>query len=145
MRAVLRKLRGIIGTGVAGSAAWTAFSSAVLALGGNWGQILAGLLPNALFGFTLGATFAVVLSVAEQRSRFDELSLGGVAFCGWLAGVIVAGGSMLFRGLGAWELLVAYPLPAAGLAAGIFALARRGRDIDLVEGAEEPLLIPKED
>jgi hypothetical protein len=49
---------------------------------------------------------------------------------------------MLLNGLGNWELLMAYSLPAAGIAAGIFAVARRTKDTKLIESDGEQPLIP---
>jgi hypothetical protein len=139
---VLRRLRGLIGTGLAGAFAWVAFSAGLLALGVRWDLILANTPANAVLGFTLGVTFGVILSVVERRTRFEDLSLGRVAFSGWMAGILVAAASMLLNGLGHWELLIAYSLPAAGIAAGIFAVGKRAGKTKLIEGDDEQRLIP---
>jgi hypothetical protein len=142
VKRLLRRFRGIIGIGLAGVFAWVAFTAGLLALGGRWDLILANAPANAVLGFTLGATFGVVLSVVEGRTQFEELSVGKVAFSGWVAGILVAVGSMLLNGLKHWELLIAYSLPAAGIAAGIFAVARRAGDAKVIEGDDEQPLIP---
>jgi hypothetical protein len=126
----LRRIRGVIGTGVTWAVGWVAVTGAFLGLGGSWDLFLASALQTAMTGFIIGSSFAVILSVAERRSHFGDLSLWGVAGCGWIAGFFVAGIGGTLNGLSGWlsELFVALMV---GLQAGVFglatfAIARRG-------------------
>jgi hypothetical protein len=130
----------VVGTGFAWAVGWVAVSGIFLGLGGSWDLFLGSALRTTLTGFIIGSSFAVVLSIAERRSRFEDLSLWGVAGCAWIAGFLVAGVSGLFNGVAGWlsELFVALMV---GLQAGVFglatyALAKRGEP-KMVDGADD--------
>ena len=86
-------------------------------------------------GFLGGVVFSVVLAIAARRRRLEELSLGGVAAWGALAGLVV--GSLPFIVGDATSELPVWLLPtvvvgsltllSAGSAAATLALARRGQ------------------
>ena len=133
----------MIGTGLTWAAGWLAVTGVFLGLGGTWDQFLQTALQTALTGFIIGSSFAVILSIAERRSQFEDLSLWGVAGCGWFAGFLVAGLSGVLNGVSGWfsELFVALMVgPQAGVfGLATFALARRG-DPHLIEEADDQVL-----
>lgn len=140
---------GIVDTEV-DMAQWTRRVRGVLGLGVLWGigmagvggviELLDNLFPGALPfaravdmwpqtlaipGFLGGALFGIVLSVAQRRRRFDELSLPGFAAWGAVGGVFLGalgtllGAPIAFVGISA--------LVSAGAATGSLALARRSQ------------------
>lgn len=77
----------------------------------------------AIPGFIAGALFSVLLSTAERRSRFDELSLARFAGLGAASGLLLTAflaasgiGDMAFPALIARALLIGVPLTVLGAA-----------------------------
>jgi len=160
----LRRLRGVVGMGVAWGVIW--------AVGGLLIGVASNLLPFlpwhyffsvwdalALPGFLGGCLFAGVVAAAAKRDRFDELSLPRVAAWGAVGGLLVSlippamgavGLVHLREGLsmGAVWAVVAPPLVllSAASAAVSLLLARiaEGRVEDADEDAESLLLSPGE-
>ena len=114
------------------------------------GAAAAGLaFPLAVSGFLLGATFSAVLTLAEGRRTFDEMSLPRFATLGALGGtlltVLLALIGMSFPSPIGWVIAVgALTLLGAGSAAGSLALARRSEDRELLEAGEEALGLTEE-
>ena len=140
MGTLLRRIRAVIGTGLTWAVGWAVLTVGLLGLGGQWGMALARVIPSALGGFIIGSSFAVVLSVAERRSRLEDLSLWGVAGSGWIAGILVAGIAALSGGVTNVLYTLVYVL-MVGLISGVFGagtymLAKRG-DTKLIEGEGE--------
>jgi hypothetical protein len=99
------------------------------------------LLDTALFplaGFVGGASFSLILGIAERRRSFDEMSLPRFAAWGAIGGLLMfglaggAGGSVY--GMVVNGTIMA--LMCAGSAAGTLALARRADRRELLEARE---------
>lgn len=142
MTRFLRRLRGIIGTGLTWAAAWIGLGAGLGALAGFPLTFLARIaLTNSIGGFLAGATFAVILSIAERNRSLSDLSLKRVA--GW-GGV---GGGLLSLIPMAFGMPLAYLLGpivingsiGAGLAVGSVILARRADARELTPGGGDVL------
>ena len=132
MKRFLRRLRGIIGTGLTWAVGWTVINTGLVLLAGLPLRFFGAIaLSNLVSGFLAGGTFAVILSIAERRRSLEDLSLKRAAQWGGIGGI--------FLRLAALPLIlpVGLPLPSilmplvidsltgAGLASGSVALARR--------------------
>jgi hypothetical protein len=144
MRGLLRRLRGILGTGLTWAFGWAGVSVVLSMLGGLPLQYFGQVVLSGLFrGFIAGGAFAVIFSIAERRHALEDLSLKRVAVWGGI------GGSLVFLAAVPILLSVGFPiggmlvpiatnaLLGAGFASGSVALARWG-DKELTDG-EEPL------
>jgi len=147
----LRRLRGIIGTGLTWAVGWAGVKVGLLGVY----TLLFGFplrffgpvaLSGLIQGFIAGGAFAVVLSIAERRHTLEELSAPRVALWGGIGAVLVflptlpmmfSHGAPLFAILGS---LAVDGLVGAGLATGSVALARRA-DTKLIEGEDDSVLI----
>ena len=139
----LRRLRGALGMGLTWAAAWFGLWAAVglgsVVLNGSGaltGMIDAIMLPVA--GFVAGATFSVILGIAERRRRFDQVSIPRFALWGALGGFLMfgAGGA----GDGLYGVAVNGSIMAflcAGSAVGSLVLARRADDRELLHEGED--------
>lgn len=132
----LRRTRGAIGIGLTWAVAWGA-AGTVMVLG----ILLAtGSRPDPPFplmftaaGFLAGVMFAAVLSVAQGRHRFGQMSLPRTATWGAVVSFLLAAVFVLAVTLAGdraflWNLRAVGPIAAvagAGSAAGSLALARR--------------------
>lgn len=141
MTRILRRLRGIIVTGLIWSFAWSIAGSvlSVLMLGPyiRDTQFVLGILPTALLFYSLvgmwtGVAFASVLSFGDRRRTFAELTMPRVATWGALGGVSYPLTSLLLTmslgGIVPSDLGAALGITAllgAGSAAAMLALARR--------------------
>ena len=133
MKNFLRRLRGVINTGLLWAAGSVAFFSVFEVLGGRSGSLLIGIPFFAGFGFIMGSAFAGILSLAERHRSLEDLSLRRVALWGALGGLVFLGGATLvFRPPEAVSWLI-LPLLTAGLGSGSVALAKRA-DTKLLEG-----------
>ena len=143
MKGLLKRVRGILKTGAIWAGAWIGLGMGIGALVGiDLRFFLPMALNSAVAGFIAGASFAVILSVAERHRTLEDLSLRRVAMWG-------AGGGLLLSFI---PLAFGMPLPlllgpllinsgiGAGLAAGSVVLARRADDRQLVSGAGTGLL-----
>ena len=137
MKGFLRRLRGVVKTGLLWAAFFVAFFSVPEILGGR--SVLIGIPFFAGFGFIMGGAFAGILSLTERHRRLQDLSLRRVALWGALGGLVFLGGAALvFRPpepMG-WLIL---PILTAGLGSGSVALAKRA-DRKLIEGEDDPVL-----
>lgn len=139
----LRRIRGALGMGLTWAAGWFG----LWAVGGLVSFVLNGTgaiegmldaLPLPLAGFVAGTTFSLVLSIAERRHRFDEVSIPRFAAWGALGGFLVfglGGGA----GDGLYGIVVNGTIVAilsAGSAVGSLLLARRADDEELLEAGE---------
>jgi hypothetical protein len=148
---LLRKLRGILGTGISWAIGWSILGTAV-----HWSLAVLGLVGNpnmmvepfmyGLMGFYGGCVFGGVLSLMEGRRSLADLHLGKIAVWGALAGLLVpvvyhllGGGEGLewFRYIltspDSWLSPAIIPLLGAASAAGMTAVARSGSDPALGE------------
>jgi hypothetical protein len=146
---ILRRLRGILGTGLTWAVGWVGLNAILSLAAGVPLRFLAPLSVTAFFqGFIAGGAFATVLSVAERKHTLEELSLRRVALWGGIGGMLVvlpAIPAFMSMGLGVGRLflpLVIDGLIGAGFASGSVALARRsdntligrGDSTHLIEG-----------
>lgn len=152
MARLLRRIRGAIGIALTWAVAWSGVGTIVVL-----GFLLAtGSRPDppfplmfGAFGFVAGVVFSVVLTLAEGRRRFDQMSLprfaawgaavGFLLFATFVMAVTLAGDPAFL-----WNLVVLGPIfavLAAGAAAGSLALARRAqpwRSLLVQLGADVP-------
>jgi hypothetical protein len=143
MHGFLRRIRGIIGTGLTWAAAWIGLGAGLGALAGYpLTHLVRIALSNSVGGFIAGASFAVILSVAERRRTLRDLSLKRVALWGAIGGFLVTSIPLAFGAPVAFLLgpLVINGFIGAGLAAGSVAMARRSEERRLTPGAADPLL-----
>lgn len=144
----LRRIRGAVGMGLTWAVGWAIIGGGIMeGIVDPHGKIL-DMWPQTLAipGFLLGVVFSVVLSIAERRRRFDELSFPRFAGLGAVAGVAlgslaIAAGAfpgvpLLLRAAGIIGPLTAL---SAVSAAGSLALARMAEDRGLLRAnGDEP-------
>lgn len=142
MKSLVRKLRGVIGTGLTWAVGWAAVSVGLSLLGGVPFRFLGQVAFSGLAqGFIGGSAFAVILSIAERRHTLKELSLGRVALWGGIGGMFLLFPATLYllpTRIPSVSLLMPLfidGLLGAGFAAGSVALARRA-DTDLLQGGD---------
>ena len=145
MKGFLRRLRGVIKTGLTWAVGCVAIMAGVTAFGGwlqlpmaQWSVFFSQIPIYAAFGFIMGGAFAGILSLTERHRRLEDLSLRRVALWGALGGLVLVGGASLAYGppnLVSWLVMTSL---SAGLASGSVALAKRA-ERKLIEGDDEPL------
>ena len=145
MKGLLRRLRGIIGTGLTWAAGCVAIMGGVTAVGGwlqipmaQWGVFFSQIPIYATFGFIMGSGFAGILSLIERHKRLADLSLPRVALWGGFGGIVLLGGVSLVYGLPNLVSWLVITFLSAGFASGSVALAKRA-DRKLIEGEDKPL------
>jgi peptidoglycan/LPS O-acetylase OafA/YrhL len=139
MKAFLRRLRGVVKTGLMWAVGSVAFFSGFLALVGRSDGILISIPYFASFGFIVGGVFAGILSMTERHRRLEDLSLRRVALWGAIGGLLVTVAfNLVNAGTVYWQALLTISLLSAGLSSGTVALAKRA-DRKLIEGDDEPL------
>ena len=157
MTGLLRRIRGIIKTGLTWAVGWGAglgLLQIVVSIGAGYPLTLLGsIVGGAMSGFIAGASFATILSITERHRTLDQLSLKRVALWGSIGGAglfLLVVPQMLSAGMPLGMLITAYLGPTliagllgAGSAAGSVALARRG-DESLIEGAHDVALLERE-
>lgn len=152
MRAFLRKLRGVLKTGLTWAVGWSVLGTLLQAGLHLIGLALAPDLSVApfmwgLMGFYGGSTFGVLLSLTEGRKTFENLRVGRVAVWGLVAGLAIPVIYNLLRGdllalsplMFGMEALIVAPMSAVS-AGGMMALAQRDNSGQVGSG-EEPALI----
>ncbi|MDP2956426.1 MAG: hypothetical protein Q8N53_08385 [Longimicrobiales bacterium] len=148
MKSLLRKLRGVLGTGLTWAAAWSVAGTILqggLALLGiaRAPDIAVAPFMWGLMGFYGGSMFGALLSLTEGRRTLEKLRIGRVAGWGALAGFAVPIVYNLMRGdpnaismmLVLTNAVIVAPLSAAS-AAGMTALAQRAAPASLGSGGE---------
>jgi FtsH-binding integral membrane protein len=139
MRQWWRRLRGALGMGLlwaAGGALVGGLIEAVLnVLPGSDLFLGVDIWPAALAipAFLAGVVFSLVLSLAERRRSFDELTLPRFALWGGIVGLLLG-------------VVIGFPLVAiasitlvcSASAAGSLALARRAKQRDLIAEGTDP-------
>jgi fucose permease len=129
MKRFLRKLRGVLGTGLTWGVLWAAIGLAVgLIIGvadpdsidpGEEPVVIAGFV--GIVGFVSGVTFGTILSIAEGRKSILDLSLSRAALWGILGSAVLP----LVAGK-IDQLIITCPLGAL-FAMGSVAIARRAQ------------------
>lgn len=148
MKNILRRLRGVLGTGVTWAVGWgVAFAGLRIGLGFPYGNLLEAAVNGMILGFIGGSSFAVILSIAEHRRTLDQLSLRRVALWGGVGGMalllcfspmVFGAGPLLGKMLPSYLVQLAlHGLLGAGFASGSVALARRP-DPKLIDGEHDP-------
>ena len=143
MERILRRIRGIIGTGLTWAAAWIGLGAGLGALAGfPLGSLFRLALSNSVGGFIAGASFALILSLAERKRTLEDLSLKRVAMWGAVGGLVVTSIPLAF---GAPLAFLMGPLVinggiGAALASGSVAMAKRADRRRLDPGVEAGLL-----
>ena len=89
MKQFLRRLRGIIGTGITWAIGWAGIFGVVGAIFGAY-SVPRLALVGGFTGLIAGGAFAVILSITERRHRLEDLSLWRTALWGGLGGFLVA-------------------------------------------------------
>jgi hypothetical protein len=143
MKQFLRRLRGVIKTGLTWAVGCVAIMAGVTAFGGwlqipmaQWSVFFSQIPIYATFGFIMGSAFAGILSLTERHKRLADLSLRRVALWGALGSLVFLGGfSLMFNppNLMSWLIMASL---SAGLASGSVALAQRG-EAKLIEGEDQ--------
>ena len=138
MKGFLRRLRGVIGTGLTWAVGFVALGMGYAVLHGNpIRSPLSG--DDVAAGFILGSTFAVILIFAERHRRLEDLSLPRIGLWGALAALLLTGGlELAVPGAMDWETVLFLSVFSGGLSSGSLALARRAEP-KLLEGDDEPL------
>lgn len=141
MNGFIRRLRGILGTGLTWAVGWAVVFGGLMAFLGRPVTIIAGFgLGMGLVGFFGGSLFAAILSITERRQRLEDLSLRRVALWGAISCLVLAGAFSLIGGGGfVWDFLATMTLLGAGCSSGTVAVARRVRRRELIEAGEEAL------
>ena len=147
MKGFLRRLRGIIGTGITWALGWAVLWGGTVLIAAGFGAfegLTAGMfLLGALFvagcGFIAGSAFGMILSVFERRKRLEELSLKRIALMGGLVGGLGGSALVAIFGITLWIPIVILTVAGVGFASGTVALAKRS-DTKLIEGEEESVL-----
>ena len=144
MRKLLRRARAAIGLGLTWAVAWLGVGVAfgLLAFSFEPSALVFNALASAAAGFVGGATFSVLLGIADGRRRFDQLSLPRFACWGALGGLLVGGVQLaIFAAIGRppdpLVFLTLQGLIGSGSAAGTLALARSADDAELLESGHE--------
>jgi hypothetical protein len=143
MKGLLRRLRGIIATGLTWAVGWAGLYGAlllVMRLLGAEAQWDLSLVLRVVFnvgslGFIAGSMFGAILSLQERHKKLEDLTFGRIALWGGLAGL----GIVALLGAAYIGPVIIFTVLGVGSATGTVALARRAKDADLLEGEDEPL------
>jgi len=143
MKRLLRKIRGIVGTGLTWAGAWIGLGAVLGVVAGfPLTSVFRLALSNSIGGFIAGASFALILSVAERKRTLDDLSLRRVALWGAVGGVVVTSIPLLFGTPLAFLLgpLLINGGIGASLASGSVVMARRADRKRLDSGLDPAML-----
>ena len=137
MRGFLKRLRGIIGTGLTWAVGFAGIFAVVGFIFGAY-SVPRLALVGGFVGLVAGGAFAVILSIVERRHQLKDLSLWRMALWGGLGGILVAAA---FSGSWGnfWSFAATMAVIGAGVSAGTIAIAKRA-DTKLIEGADESAL-----
>jgi len=141
MKAVLRKLRGVMGIGLAWGILWAAISAAVgLVIGVTDPDSIdpgdAGIpLAMGIVGLVSGVCFGILLSFAESRKKILDLSLTRAA----LWGILGSAALPLLTGMEDKLMFLTCPLGAVFAMASV-AIARKAE----LHDSEQPKLLNSE-
>lgn len=143
MNRLLKRIRGVLGTAATWALAWVGLGAGIGALAGyNLSVLIQMALNSSVAGFIAGASFAVILSVAERNQSLEDLSLRRVALWGAVGGLLLSVIPMAFGVPVAYLLgpLVINAGIGAGMASGSIVIARRGGVRRFIPGAAESML-----
>ena len=143
MKRLLRRVRGILGTAFTWAMAWMGLGAGIGVLAGFPLRYLLPMeLNNSVQGFIAGASFAVILTIAERHHTLEDLSLRRVGLWGAVGGLLL---SFIPLAFGVPVPYLLGPLVinvgiGAGMASGSVALAKRAERRGVMPGADEALL-----
>lgn len=140
-----RRVRAAIGVGLTWGLAWFGAGLVLLLILGTGAADVPFPLGFGMLGFLAGATFSALLGFAERGRRLENMSLKRFAAWGGAAGLLLAGGFALVAALvgdmtpldNLDVLVPVFGLAGAASAFGSLAIARRGRERNLLEGGAE--------
>ena len=139
MKGFLRRLRGVIKTGLIGAAGFGAALSGFFALTGHVDATLFALPYTAFAGFLVGGVSAGIFSLTERHRRLEDLSLRRVALWGAMGGSLVTVAfNLVTVGFVDWPAVLTITLLSAGVSSGSVALAKRA-DKKLIEDGDDPV------
>ena len=155
MKQFLRRLRGVIGTGLTWAFGWAGLYGAFLLAAWAFGAeaqwelslVLRLVFNVGTFGFLAGSTFGVVLSIFERHKSLEDLTFKRIALWGSLGGLAVIAMLSVLYGTPVFTFLtpvILYTLLGIGSATGTVALAKRA-DTKLIEGEDPVLSLEGED
>ncbi|MGV3707790.1 MAG: hypothetical protein ACO1Q7_03045 [Gemmatimonas sp.] len=133
MGALLRRIRGAIGTGLTWAFVWGAAGGIPRWILGMYSDLPFPVLFAGL-GFISGVTFSGIMLLTLRRRRLDQLSMPLLAAAGAVGGLgigimfVVTGSSVLTTML---VIPATFALASAASAAGTLALARRAAQLEL--------------
>ena len=145
MKGFLRRLRGIIGTGLTWAVGWMGLIGLVvfpvLALLGNpvsadFGLYLKNVLIVGVGGFITGTAFGVVLTALEHRKKLQDLSLLRIAIWGGIGGLVLAAINGPAANGSFVGPIIVFTILGVGSATGSVALAKKAHQKDLIEGED---------
>ena len=134
----LRRIRGAVVVGLIWAIAWGVGVGGLMeAVVDPHGRI-ADIWPAVLGipGFFGGLIFSVVLSIAERKRRFDQLSLPRFGALGAVAGALLGVPAVAMLGVNGF-IIAPLALLGAASASGTLALARRGDHRDRLGAGED--------
>ena len=145
MKGFLKRLRGVIKTGLTWAIGWPVLFSLIMlgeivigrAHPSTWvlKEQLVGFVFISAIGFIAGSVFGVLLSILERHKKLEDLSLWRIALWGTVGGLALR--ALLGPTFYWWEF---FTVVAVGSATGTVALAKRA-ERKLLEGEEESPLI----
>jgi hypothetical protein len=143
MKGLLRRLRGIIGTGLTWAFGWAGLWGALLLVmagfnlleGWDFWYTVRAIFGVAGVGFAAGSGFGVILSIFERNNRLENLSFKRISLWGGIGGLVLAA----MFGLQHLPQTIILTLLGVGSATGSVALAKRADQAELLEDDDEPL------
>jgi len=139
---LIKRVRGVLGTAFTWALAWIGLGAGLGALAGfPLSYLLRMALNSSVAGFIAGASFAVILSVAERNQSLEDLSLKRVALWGAVGGLLLSVIPMAFGVPVPYLLgpLVINSGIGAAMASGSVVLARRDGSQRFIPGRNDAL------
>ena len=149
MKKWLTRIRGAVGIGLTWAAGWVPLGAITGWLTGQFLGFPLGVVTSnyammfGVLGFIGGTIFSTVLSLAEGRRSFDQLSLPRFVMWGAAGGFLLGGLAVAVGLLGAGPTLLgaviagASTLLGAGSAAGTLSIARAADSRALLKEGED--------
>jgi hypothetical protein len=133
MGKTLRRIRGAIGMGLTWGLAWGA-AGTVLAVATRFKADAPFPLIFGVLGFIAGLIFSAILSLAEGRRSFNQMSIRRFAAWGATGGLVLSAIFARVASLGSADvaaIAVTFAVACAACASGSLALARRAEPGEL--------------
>jgi hypothetical protein len=138
MRTWLRRIRGAVVVGLTWAFGWGLVGLLVMETFVDPHGRIADIWPMVLGipGFLGGVVFSVMLGMADGRRRFNDLSLPRFGVLGAVTGALLGVAGVAAIGLSGL-IIVPLTLLGAASAAGSLALARMGRERELLDAGAD--------